>query len=107
MDTKISFMVPLVPPSVNHYVKHTRTGRHYVSKEAKAFKEAVVLFSCGARLAAKSYKISIGVYLAAGQKGDIDNFLKCALDSLGDAGIIRSDAAITRLSIEKGRDAEN
>lgn len=104
---EVSFTVPLVPPSVNHYVKHTRSGRHYVTKEAQAFKEAVALFSRGAHIEAKAYAVTLDIYLAAGQKGDIDNFPKCPLDGLRDAGVIRSDAAINQLKIEKFRDKEN
>lgn len=66
-----------------------------------------MVFCRGANIEADTYEVTIKVYLAAKQKGDVDNFLKCALDSLRDAGVIRSDARITRLWVEKFRDKEN
>lgn len=106
-ERRISFTVPLVPPSVNHYVKHTRKGRHYVTKEAVAFKEAVAIISRRRSIVAQQYQVFIGVYLGKGMRGDIDNYLKVALDSLVSAGVIDSDANVTALSISKSRDKEN
>lgn len=103
----VSFTVPLVPPTVNHYVKHTRSGRHYVTQEATEFKKALAIFANGARLEGKSYSVGIGIYLAAKQKGDVDNFGKCVLDGLKDSGVIDSDAKVQSLQIAKFRDAAN
>lgn len=104
---KIEFTVPLVPPSVNHYKMRTRKGVTFVSKEAKAFKAAFVVFCRGQRIEAEAYKVSVHFYLGSGQRGDVDNFLKCALDGLTEAGVIRTDAAITHLIAQKSRDKEN
>lgn len=104
---RVSFTVPLVPPSVNHYVKHTRSGRHYVTKEAKAFKEAVAIFARGKSAIAKRYEVEIAIFLAKRQRGDGDNFAKCVLDSLVSAGVIHSDAAVKKVSITKDRDWKN
>jgi len=103
----IRITVPLVPPSVNHYAKHTRSGRHYVTSEAKSFKEAVAIFAGGQTLTASRYSVSISVYLGKGQRGDIDNFLKCVLDGMVEARVIHSDSAVTRLTVEKFRDEKN
>lgn len=103
----ITFTVPLVPPSVNHYVKHTRSGRHYVTAEAKKFKEAVAIFARGRSVVAKEYEVQIGIYLPKNGRGDIDNFLKVTLDALVSANVIHSDAHIKDLAISKFRDAEN
>ena len=101
----VSIVVPLVPPTVNHYVKHTRNGRHYVTKEAKAFKEAVALFARRQRIMeADAYEVEAHVYLGHGQRGDVDNFGKCLLDSLQAAGVITSDARVTDLILRKRRD---
>jgi Holliday junction resolvase RusA-like endonuclease len=100
----MKFTVPLVPPSVNHYVKHTRKGRHYVSGEGKAFKDAVAIFGRGESLQAESYEVRLSIYLGKRGKGDVDNFAKCCLDGLVEGGIIRSDAAVDKLTIEKFRD---
>lgn len=103
----MKFTVPLVPPSVNSYVRHTRKGRHYVSKEAKAFKEAVAIFGRGQTIRAESYEVRLSIYLGRNGRGDADNFGKVCLDGLVEGGIIRSDADVDRLTIEKFRDREN
>src|SRR5579885_1867509 len=51
--------VPLVAPSCNHYVKHTRKGRHYVTSEATAFKEALRLYARRQTVRGKAYKVEI------------------------------------------------
>jgi crossover junction endodeoxyribonuclease RusA len=102
----VRFTVPLIPPSVNHYVKHTRNGRHYVTAEAKAFKEAVAIFAKG-RVEADEYLVVSIVWLGAGQRGDVDNFPKVVLDALVDAGVIHSDAAVREIRFRKERDPKN
>jgi Holliday junction resolvase RusA-like endonuclease len=109
--SQLSLVIPMTPVSVNHYKKPRRGGfGYFVTKEAKAFKEAVALIAkahpfklCGA----DSYKVSILIALGKGQKGDIDNFAKLSLDSLVDAGVIHSDAAICELFMQKIRDISN
>ncbi len=105
--TELSFTVPLVPPSVNHYVKHTRSGRHYVTKEGIAYKFAVKVYAAGLSVTAKKYALSVIVYLGKGQRGDGDNFFKCIGDGLKDAGVIHSDAAVKHWAIEVRCDWEN
>lgn len=104
---KVSFTVPLVPPSVNHYKMRTRKGVTFVSKEAKAFKEAVAIYGRGLHVEAEAYHVTTRIFLGVGQRGDVDNFLKCALDGLAAAHIIRSDAAVQKITAEKFRDREN
>lgn len=103
----ISFTVPLVPPSVNHYKMRTRKGVTFVSKEAKEFKRQVGICARGQSVSAEKYQVTIRIYLGHKGKGDIDNFLKCALDGIAEAGVIHSDAAITHLIAEKYRDRKN
>lgn len=101
--------IPLVPPSVNHYVRHVR-GRHVVTKEAKAFKEAVAIFSRESPHwddTKATYIVGINIWLGKKQRGDIDNFPKLCLDGIRDAGVIHSDAAIKQLYVNLFRDWEN
>jgi Holliday junction resolvase RusA-like endonuclease len=102
----VRFTVPLVPPSVNHYVRHTNDGQHILTPEAIAFKDAVAIFSGGEHLAAKRYAVNLAIFLGKGQRGDIDNFPKCVLDGLKDY-VIGSDAAVKRLLVDLDRDAHN
>lgn len=104
MSESVSFTVPLIPPSVNAYVRHTLKGKHYVTKEAKAFKEAVVIFARGAQVRSDSYRVELQIFLGKDDRGDVDNFCKVSLDSLVDAGVIHSDAAIRELKVRKDRD---
>lgn len=104
MGDSISFTVPLLPVSVNHYAKHTRSGRHYVTPEAKAFKDAVALFARGKKVDAETYRVTIELFYAKGVRGDLDNRSKVTLDALVDAGVIRSDAAIFELNMKKHHD---
>lgn len=103
----IQFTVPLVPPSVNHYKMRTRKGVTFVSKEAKEFKRQVGICAKGQSLDAELYEVRLRIFLGHGQKGDLDNFFKCALDGITEAGVIRSDAAVHRIIAEKFRDKEN
>ena len=103
----VKFTIPLVPPNVNNYVRHTRWGGHYLTKEAIAFKEAVALCARRQYVAAKKYEISLMIWLGKKQRGDVDNFPKLVLDGLVAAGVIHSDAAVYRLLVEKGRDIKN
>ena len=103
----IQFTVPLVPPSVNHYVKHTRRGFHYVTAEAKSFKSAVRLFARGRVVTAKKYEVEFTVYLGFKKRGDADNFSKVILDGLAEAGVIHSDTAVKRCISGVDRDRRN
>jgi len=101
--------VPFVPPSLNHYVMHTRGGRHVLTPEAKAFKAAVAVFAQDApRWTGKDtrYRVEIDIWLGHNQKGDIDNFPKLVLDGVRDAGVIHTDAAVRQLTVRLWRDPE-
>lgn len=99
----VQIIVPLTPPSVNHYVKHTRNGGHYVTQEAKAFKSAVALFAKGQQIRLEAYYIEIWLNLGKKTRLDLDNAPKLILDALVDAGVIHSDAAVTDLALHKRR----
>lgn len=109
----VQITVPLIPPSVNHYKMRTSKGVTFVSREAKTFKNAV--YYCSLRHTSDPLKtfsecnlmVEVIVYQGKGHKGDVDNYAKCVLDGLVEAGVIRTDAAITDLTIRKRRDREN
>lgn len=107
LEPEVFFVVPYTPPSVNMYVRHTRTGRHYRTKEADTFMEAVWVFSARRKVRAKEYELEVTVYFGKGQKGDLDNLAKVICDGLVEAGVIHSDAAIKRLVMNLKRDAFN
>ena len=111
MQEVISFTVPyLIPPSGNHYKRPCKYigrggGLHLgfkLTKETKAYYEAVALFARGQTVAPETdaerrrvrYTVELDVYLGERQRGDGDNFLKCGIDALTRAGIIHSDANV-------------
>lgn len=108
-ETIVTFTVPyLTPPSVNHYTKPcmytgkdglTHRGKK-LTKEAKAYIEAVAIFARGRTVAPITdsarrrvrYRIVVRVVLGVNQRLDSDNSLKVAIDSLTKCGVIHSDA---------------
>lgn len=106
-QSPISFTVPLIPPSVNDYVRHTRAGSHYRTAEAKAWDEAVAVCAMGRRIRAQAYCVSVVVYLGKGDRGDADNFLKCVCDGAVKAGVIDTDAKVAEVHLTKRRDRGN
>ncbi len=104
-----TFVVPGIPPSVNHYKKPRRGGRWgmYVTEEALKFKSDLALCAKGMCVPAKRYGVEISIFLGKKQKGDLDNFSKCVLDGMVDAGVIDSDAKIVELTMRKDRDIAN
>lgn len=99
----ITFTVPLVPPSVNHYVKHTRNGRRYVTDEASAFKDSVAIAASGLYVRAKRFQVTLVIVLGKGDRGDVDNFPKLVLDGMAGCGIFQ-DAKGKRSSDAHVRD---
>ncbi len=104
--SELRFTVPLVPPGVNHYVRHTRRGGHYLNKDATAFKDAVAIFNRGGFVQGKVFYVRLDITLGAGDKGDVDNFPKLPLDGLAKAAVFRnkkgeilSDAKVSHLEV--------
>lgn len=99
----VHFSVPMLPPSGNHHTGRTKTGRHYTTGAAKNFWETVKIFCRGKNIRCDAYAVRIDVHLGSGERGDLDNFAKCAIDGLVKAGVIHSDAAVTSLAMRKYR----
>lgn len=112
----VTFTVPyLTPPSVNHaYLPTMYTGRdgyghrgRKLSKEAKAYYDAVAIFARGRTVAPLTdkerrkvrYNVEVHVYLGPNQRLDADNGGKCAVDALVRAGVIHSDAFVAPFKI--------
>lgn len=101
----MTFTLPL-PPSANRYWRIAR-GRIYRSSEATAYKtEAGYLaLAAGVRPLAGPVAVTITIFRAR-QAGDLDNFLKVALDSL--SGIAYADdKQIVKITAERREDKHN
>lgn len=104
---ELDIVVPLVPPSVNHYKMPLPGGRRgcYVTPEAKQFKAAVAALSRGS-VRADWYEVTVTIYFGKDQRGDADNCLKVPLDALVDARIITTDSRVKPHAIPE-RDWDN
>lgn len=102
-----SLVVPVIPPSGNRVVRHTRNGRHYVPSEVTAFDAAIRLFARGKIFTDDSkmpLRVTIEVFLPKKKRGDADNFVKPTLDALVKCGIIKTDAQVRQCIVTKFRD---
>lgn len=94
------------PPSVNHYWRHTKQGRHYIAPKGVAFREAVYM-RCRAisgknsPLFCKSVDVSVKVFPPDNRRRDIDNILKALLDGLVHGRLLEDDSLIMKLTVEK------
>lgn len=113
---ELTFTVPLIPPSVNHYKMPRKGGGWYITKESQAFIEAVAIFARQATIkpcaeipavlpvewipivAGRFYDVIVDVHQQEKKflRGDSDNMEKLLFDSLTKAGVIRDDRYITR-----------
>lgn len=111
---KVEITVPMEPVSVNGYTRHTRSGRHYKTPEAKVFEEIGAIACRGKSVQSSSYAVTIHVYQGAGKKADLDNLAKVTIDLLANNGVLldkngnrSTDAHIIELHMTKQRDREN
>ena len=102
----LSFTLPY-PPSVNTYWRHPSrgplAGRHLISQEGRAYREAI-----RAHVAESSFgkidgpvAVDIEAFFPDRRKRDLDNILKSLLDSLTHAGVWEDDSQIVDLRIRK------
>lgn len=111
-----SFEIPVMPPSVNHYVEHPAHGVHIKSVAAKSWADQFPLFARDlyAVSATKRFAASIDLYPGPKGRGDVDNYNKMPLDCCAARGMLRSekgellsDAAIKALTVRIFDSAED
>ena len=90
------------PPSVNHYYRHVGP-RVLISRDGRRYREAIVakFGSEGVRRFLCPVEIMIELYPPDGRRRDVDNSLKCLLDSLTHAGLYGDDSQIKKLTVTK------
>lgn len=110
----LKVIIPLTPPSVNHYMKHRvmmvngkSTVSSYPSAEAKAWWQAVAICFSGRSFTAKDFEIAYVVYQGSKERGDVDNYSKCIFDALVKAEVIDTDHKIYAMHGYKERDRTN
>ena len=90
------------PPSVNHYYRHvgskvliSRDGRGYRERIVNKLKlENITTFS-------GPVELFIELYPPDGRRRDVDNSLKCLLDTFTHGGLYRDDSQIFKLTVIK------
>jgi len=95
----ISRLVLSIPPSVNGYYA-TVNGKRVLSKTGRAYKQIVSYL----KVKQLSGSIGIEVILKAkdNRRRDLDNILKCLLDSLGGAGLYDDDSQVDEITVIRG-----
>ena len=90
------------PPSVNHYYRHVGP-RVLISKDGRQYREAIV-----SRFRSESVTpfpgpvdLTMDAYPPDNRRRDLDNLLKCLLDSFTYGGLYRDDSQVQKLTITK------
>jgi crossover junction endodeoxyribonuclease RusA len=101
---KPTFVLKLpYPPSINRYYGVTRTGRRYINKEGRVFRETVVEALRGIPETEKTLESKLQVWVEAFMPDrrirDLDNIKKALLDSLTHAGVYKDDFQIDDLRV--------
>lgn len=89
------------PPSVNHYYLHTSNGIILGTKGKKYRRDVSLLLhryrqSCSGD---KRLAVTINLFPPDNRKRDIDNVLKCLLDSMEHANVYENDNQIDMLTV--------
>ena len=91
MNNILQFTIPLIPPTVNMYTRHTRQGRHYKTKLALAWEQAFAIYAPRDEwVTAKQFKVTLDVYLGPKDKLDVDNAPKMCLDCIARHRLLRN-----------------
>jgi Holliday junction resolvase RusA-like endonuclease len=103
---ELRLVVPMVPPSANHY-KHYRVvvpkhgGKPFVqwyhTEMAEAWFNMVAAVASGRKIRGTSYELQLLVFMPTARDTDLDNLFKVVADGLQHAGVIDNDKHITDL----------
>lgn len=85
------------PPSVNHYYRHVG-HRVLISREGRAYRQKLCSTLRGSvQMLEGPIEMTIDAYPPDRRRRDLDNILKCLLDSLQQARVYRDDSQIKDL----------
>ena len=90
------------PPSVNHYYRHVGP-RVLISRDGRKYREQIVARFHTDRVAKYTgpVELFIELYPPDNLRRDVDNSLKCLLDTFTHAGLYEDDSQIHRLVVTK------
>jgi crossover junction endodeoxyribonuclease RusA len=87
------------PPSMNHYWRHFR-GMVVISTEGKNYRRTVqAMVGLNPRTLDGRLALTVWAWMPDRRKRDLDNLLKCLLDSCTKAGVWHDDNQIRKLTI--------
>jgi len=92
------------PPSGNHMWKHTRTGGHYLTAQAKEFYSQIKFMVCNQGLDVKTDRplhVVCRICPPDRRRRDMDNVWKVVSDSLTKAGVWIDDYQIEKLELHR------
>ena len=97
------------PPTVNHYWESrvVRRGARFVStvhvsQDGQRYRESIVRLLDGVQSLRGRLRVQILVQPPDGRRRDLDNVLKCLLDSLTAAGVWGDDSQVDSLLVVRG-----
>lgn len=90
------------PPSVNHYYRHVG-ARVLISRDGRLYRERIVnkLKSEDISTFSGPVELFIELYPPDNRRRDVDNSLKCLLDTFTHGGLYRDDSQIYKLTVIK------
>lgn len=102
----ITLCLPWVP-SVNHYWRQWTEGKRVrmaVCAKGKAYRKNVEAAAFASRCCRVDGRLAVRITACPPTRGkhDLDNLLKCLLDSLQHAGLFQDDGQIDEILIQRG-----
>lgn len=95
------------PPSINSYYGRTRSGHVYIKEKGLNYRKFVVdNFKTSQTLDCK-LQLEVFLFPPDHRKRDLDNILKCLLDSFTHAGIYKDDSQIDILIVRRKEVVKN
>ena len=89
-------------------LRQAHSGRKALqSPRTLSWYEAIATPMPGRKWQGRCHSVTYLVYQGHNQKGDVDNYAKCILDSLVRATILKSDASVVEIHGYKFRDKDN
>lgn len=91
------------PPTINSYYAFNKFGKKYIQKEGRDYRNTVVnsLSEYNLKTLSSSLSVEVSVFPPDLRKRDLDNVLKCLLDSLTHAGVYVDDFLIDVLIVKR------
>jgi len=90
------------PPSVNHYYRHVGP-RVLISRDGRKYRENVVSLLKSEGIPKFTGKVELHIELMPGdnRRRDVDNSLKCLLDTFTHGGLYDDDSQVYKLTVIK------